>query len=267
MPTARVGDLDIVYERAGSGPPVLVIGGTGGDLRQRPGLLDTPLIRAFEVVVYDQRGMGRTTVPDGPYSMAGYADDAAGLIAEVGWDRCAVVGISFGGMVAQELALRHPGLVERLVLACTSSGGAGGSSYPLHELAARPEDERDRRQLALSDTRVGEEWQATHPDDTEALLELVRARRQVGAGEPGREKGAALQFEARATHDTWDRLGSITAPTLVCAGRYDAIAPVENNEALVERIPDARLEVFEGGHLFLMQDRRAWSAIAGFLAP
>lgn len=266
MPTVRVGDLDVAYERIGHGPPVLVIGGTGGDLRQRPGLLDTPLARSFEVLVHDQRGMGRTTVPDGPYTMAQYADDAAGLLAAVGWGRCAVVGISFGGMVAQELAIRHPELVERLVLACTSSGGAGGSSYPLHELASLPDDERDRQQLALSDTRVGLAWQATHPAEAEPLLASVRARREVGGGEAGREKGAGLQLEARAAHDTWDRLGAIAAPTLVCAGRFDGIAPLANSEALVAQIPDARLEVFEGGHLFLLQDRRAWRAIADFLA-
>jgi 3-oxoadipate enol-lactonase len=265
VPSARVGDLEIHHERRGAGPPVLAVGGTGGDLRQRPNLLDSPLTERFEVLAYDQRGLGRTTVVPGPYTMAQYAADAAGLLEAVGWARCSVVGVSFGGMVAQELAIGWPHLVDRLVLACTSSGGAGGSSYPLHELGGLPAEERARRSVALSDVRYDEAWQADHPEEAAGLVALAVERAAAGAGEPGREEGARLQLEARRHHDTWDRLGSISAPTLVCAGRHDGIAPVANSEALVERIPDARLEVFEGGHLFLIQDRAAWPAIAAFL--
>jgi 3-oxoadipate enol-lactonase len=78
--------------------------------------------------------------------------------------------------------------------------------------------------------------------------------------------GSQRQLEARKGHDTWDRLGAITAPTLVAAGRYDGIAPVANSEALVSRIPKAALQIFEGGHLFLLQDRSSWPAIIGFLS-
>jgi 3-oxoadipate enol-lactonase len=268
MPGATVGDIEIHYERAGSGPPVLAIGGTGGDLRQRPNLLHSPLATSFEVLAYDQRGLGRTSVPPGPYTMADYADDAAGLLAALRWPRCAVVGVSFGGMVAQELAIRHPEVVDRLVLACTSSGGAGGASYPLHELVAlavEDPDAADRRQLALSDVRTDRDWQEAHPERAARLLADVAARREAGSGDPERVRGAALQLEARRHHDTWERLDRVACPVLVCAGRYDGIAPVANSEALVSRLPDASLHVFEGGHLFLLQDRAAWPAIVGFL--
>ncbi|MGH6958141.1 MAG: alpha/beta fold hydrolase, partial [Caulobacteraceae bacterium] len=134
MPMADLGRIELYYERAGAGPPLLFVSGTGADLRNKPNVFDGPLARAFDVLAYDQRGLGRSAKPDTPYSMADYADDAAALIAHLGWASAKVVGVSFGGMVAQEFVLRHPGKVERLVLACTSQGGEGGASYPFHEI-------------------------------------------------------------------------------------------------------------------------------------
>lgn len=259
MPTARVRDVDLYYETAGDGPPLLFVSGTGGDLRRGPTVLDSLLPRHFTVLAYDQRGLGRSGKPDEPYSMAGYAEDAAGLLDHVGWADCHVVGVSFGGMVAQELAIRHPGRVRRLVLACTSSGGPGGASYPLHELAGLPVRERARRHLAVSDTRVDP---ATAPD---ALVDQVVERLTFAADEPGHDVGARRQLEARARHDTYDRLHRITAPTLVCGGRFDGIAAPANQESLAAAIPGAALRWFDGGHLFLLQDRAAYPAIVEFL--
>jgi 3-oxoadipate enol-lactonase len=201
--------------------------------------------------------------------MADYALDAAALLEFVGGEWSAgigVVGASFGGMVAQELAIRRPDLVSRLVLCCTSSGGGGGASYPLHELAGLDPDERRRTQLGLSDTRFSAAWQEAHPDEAARILDRMRTTDDTAAAhDETSEVGARRQLEARAGHDTWERLGSITAPTLVAAGRYDGIAPVANSEALAERIPKASLQVFEGGHLFLLQDRSAWPAIVTYL--
>jgi 3-oxoadipate enol-lactonase len=257
---AHVGDLSIWYERRGDGPRVLFISGTGGDLRTKPSVFDGPLGRGFDLLAYDQRGLGQSSKPEHDYSMADYGDDAAGLLDHVGWDACAVVGVSFGGMVAQELAIRHPDRVARLVLCCTSSGGAGQPSYPLHELADLPEAERLATQLAISDTRYGREWQAANPDDAERVFGTMRAR------ETADDDGYRRQLAARSRHDTYDRLPAITAPTLVCAGRHDGIAPVANSEAIAGQIPGADLRVYDGGHLFLLQDRSAWADITGFLA-
>jgi 3-oxoadipate enol-lactonase len=253
---AHVGELSVWYERRGDGPRVLFISGSGGDLRTKPNVFDGPLGRTFDVLAYDQRGLGQTSVPEPPYTMAQYADDAAGLLDHVGWGRCAVVGVSFGGMVAQELAIRHPDRVERLVLCCTSSGGAGAPSYPLHTLVDRPEDERVAIQLGISDTRYGADWQAANPGPAEKILATMRS------GQPAPD---GYQLEARAHHDTFDRLPAITAPTLVCAGRFDGIAPVSNSEAISSQIPDAELRIYDGGHLFLLQDRAAWGDIVRWL--
>lgn len=258
--------IHLHHDRAGTGPSLLFIGGTGGDLRSKPNVLDGPLVDRFEVLAYDQRGQGRSDKPDEAYSMSQYADDAADLLSAVGWSRAHVMGVSFGGMVAQELAIRHPELVDRLVLACTSSGGAGGASYPLHELEALPGDERFAANLALSDRRRDVGWQADNPEQVVQLRAFADAQATIGAEEAAMAIGRRRQLEARSHHDTTDRLSEIASATLVCAGRHDGIAPVANSELLVERIPDARLEVFEGGHLFLLQDRAAWPAIVDFLS-
>lgn len=263
MPFAKLGDLDFYYERAGAGAPLLFISGTGGDLRVKPNVMDGPLPRHFDLLAYDQRGLGRSAKPDRPYSMADYADDAAQLIDSVGWNDACVVGVSFGGMVAQEFALRHPHKVKRVVLCCTSPGGAGGASYPFHDIAHMSRDERARHMIPISDRRHDAAWAKDHPDQYAQLVAIAAG--DPYAGEPGHATGAQRQLEARAAHDTWDRLHQIACPVLIAAGRYDGIAPPDRQEGMAKRIPNARLRFFEGGHLFLLQDRAAFPAVIEFL--
>ncbi len=265
MPFITVRDLKMYYEIRGKGPRLLVISGTGGDLRRSPSIFEMPIVHHFEILAYDQRGLGQTSRPDIPYTMVDYADDANALLNAVGWDRCLVMGISFGGMVAQEFALRYPHRVERLVLACTSSGGAGGASYALHELADLAADDYGRRVLCLSDTRLDPAWQEANPVQFQVLFEQTLARLGVGADEPGRQIGARRQLEARARHDTYHRLPNLRIPVYICGGRYDGIARPTNLEAMQKQIPGARLELFEGGHLFYIQDPRAFERIVAFL--
>jgi len=263
MPSAILNGLNVYYERAGEGPPLLFISGTGGDLRVQPNVFASPLARAFDLVAYDQRGLGRTDKPDVPYSMADYADDAAALLDHVGWDEALVLGVSFGGMVAQELVLRHPARVRRLVLACTSPGGEGGASYPFHEIEDLKGEARARHLIPISDTRRDAAWAAAHPEEYAKLVDLTAA--DPFAGEPGRAEGAHRQLEARARHDTWDRLPEIACPVLVAGGRYDGIALPETLEKMAGRIPGAELRFFDGGHLFMLQDRAAYPAMIAFL--
>lgn len=265
MPFVTVRDIRIYYEIRGSGPRLLYIGGTGGDLRHLPTIFDSPLANHFEILAYDQRGLGQTDRPDIPYTMADYAMDAEGLLTAMGWDRCSVMGVSFGGMVAQEFAIRSPARVERLVLACTSSGGAGGASFPLHELGDLPPRERALGTVLLSDTRRDAAWQAAHPQKLEGLVDQVEATLMVGADEPGRKAGARRQIEARAGHDTHDRLPTLRMPVFICGGRYDGIALAANLETIHRQLPQSSLELFEGGHLFLLQDPKAFESIIAFL--
>lgn len=255
--------LNLWVERKGEGEPLLFISGSGSDLRNRPGPLDGPLARQFEMVAYDQRGLGQSDKPDGPYSMADYADDAASLLDALDWATANVVGVSFGGMVAQELAIRHPDRIRKLVLCCTSPGGEGGASYPLHTLIGMDPADQARQMIPISDNRHDAAWQAAHPEAYQMMFDL--RTNDPWADEPRRAMGAELQLLARKDLDTWDRLPSITAPTLICGGKYDGIALPETQVRLAERIPNAQLRLFEGGHMFLIQDRAAFPAISEFL--
>ena len=105
MPFVRCRDIEVYFERHGAGSPVLWISGSNGDLRYNAMRGRGPLERAFDAIMYDQRGLGQTTIAPAPYSMQGYADDAAALLDTLGVTRCHIVGVSFGGMVAQEFVL------------------------------------------------------------------------------------------------------------------------------------------------------------------
>jgi 3-oxoadipate enol-lactonase len=265
VPVGRVGELDIYYERRGDGPPLLLIGGSGQQLAGQNGRGSAALAPWFDVVEYDQRGLGQTVSPNRDYTMAEYAADAVGLMDLLGWVRPHVVGVSFGGMVAQELAVTHPDRIGRLVLACTSPGGAGGSSWDLRELDGLPADERLRASATHLDLRCDF---STDPPTYAPGVELVfsmHAGAFAAAPDPAKAVGLRRQLDARAHHDVWDRLHRVTAPTLAIGGRYDGQAPMANMEAIASRVADCRLVMCEGGHLFMLQDPSAWPTILAFL--
>lgn len=195
--------------------------------------------------------------------MADFARDAAAVLDHVGWETANVFGISFGGMVAQELAVTWPERIDRLVLCCTSPGGAGGSSYPLEELATATPDEQLRTWLTHLDVRFDDAWLAQHAADR-AIVDVARTRLSAPKTEE-QQRGERLQILARQGHDVWDRLDRITALTFVGCGAYDGLAPRANSEAIATRIPNAELHCYEGGHLFVFQDPRALPDITGFL--
>lgn len=252
------------YETRGEGPRVLFFNGSGASIESSAPVINA-LAKTMQILVHDQRGLGASSVPDGPYSMAQYAADGKALLAHVGWETCTVIGISFGGMVAQEFAVTWPGAVEKLVLLCTSAGGGAGSSYPLHELAALPTDQALARRMELTDSRLTDAgWVAARPVES-AIVQGMRDGTVTTKTETQR-RGEMLQLQARMGHDVASRLGTITCPTFVLAGRFDGIAPVSNSEQIVARIPGAVMSVYEGGHLFTAQDRRAMADIRAFVA-
>jgi pimeloyl-ACP methyl ester carboxylesterase len=259
MPVDHVNGAELYWEQWGSGPRLLFFNGSGTTLQTVRPLLDV-VAGTFDLLAWDYRGLGRSVPLTGPYAVADLAADAVGLLELAGWDVCRVLGMSFGGMVAQEFAITNPERVERLALACTSAGGGGGSSYPLQKLQELPGEERAAAQLKLADSRWDDDWLETHPADR-ALADSLTA-----AGQNQRDPAAYdAQIEARAGHDVWDRLDAITCPALVGYGNYDGIAPVQNSTAIASRIRGAELRGYEGGHLFLIQDPAALPEFEAFL--
>jgi 3-oxoadipate enol-lactonase len=260
MPTAELDVVTLFYELAGKGPPLLSISGSGGDLRNPPGPFAWPGADGFSLLAFDHRDLGRSVsrFREQP-TMGDFARDALALVDHVGWERFSVFGLSFGGMVAQELALAAGDRVERLVLAATSAGGRCGASYPLHELYGLTPQERGERLVRLLDTRAESDAALA-----QAIAGYLTVDRSFATGEAA-PAGLLRQLEARRHHDTCERLGALRVPTLVVAGSFDGIAPAGNSSALAQAIPGARMDVFEGGHGFLLQDPKAWPAIAEFL--
>ncbi|MGH9079775.1 MAG: alpha/beta fold hydrolase [Acidimicrobiales bacterium] len=262
MPFVTSRGFDTYYERSGRGPRLLFLTGSGMTV-ERSGPLVKPFTASFDAVAPDYRGMGRSGRPPGPYGMADCAADALAVMDGLGWDAARVIGISFGGMVAQELAVTAPGRVERLALLCTSPGGAGGSSYPLHELDRLAPAERSRDLRALIDVRFDDEWLSGHPGDRQ-LLEVLAGR--TSGLDRQQQRAASEQLAVRSQHDVWHRLPRIACPTFIACGRYDGIAPPANSAAISTRVEGSRLFEYEGGHVFFVQDARAVPAVVAFLA-
>ena len=266
MPKVLCHNISIYYELKGEGELVLFISGTGGDLRARPNTMDGPLPKSFQVLAYDQRGLGQSDKPECDYTMADYADDAAALMDALAWQRAHVIGVSFGGMVALHLALRHPERVNKLVLCCTSPGGSM-PSYPFHELPAdiSPE-ERMRKLMGINDSRRDSTWQAENPDQVQQMIQYTIDHAIADHQTPEFQAGARRQLLARADHNVESALGKITQETLICAGKYDGIAAADNQHTMAAAITNSQLRWYEGGHLFIIQDKNAWSDIIQFLA-
>jgi pimeloyl-ACP methyl ester carboxylesterase len=242
--TALADGTRIEYEVQGAGEPVLLVHGLGYARWGWEPIADR-LSTDFLVVSFDNRGIGESDVPPGPYTVAQLAADAVAVLDAAGLERVGLVGASLGGMVAQQVAIAYPERVEKLVLLCTTPGGA--DAYPMPERTVRlfaeaaslPPEEALRRFVENSLLVRGE------------LVDVLYERRLANPPHP---QGWQAQAAAGMGWDAAGRLGRISAPTLILHGTADNVIDYRNSELLAEAIPGARLRLFDGaGHLFFWE--------------
>lgn len=263
MPTAKVDDINMYYEVHGEGEPLLLIMGLGSDLTSW--IFQTlEFSKKYRVIVFDNRGVGRSDAPDTPYSTELMADDTAGLLDTLGIKRAHILGLSMGGFIAQELALKYPQRVKSLILATTA---ARPYSWATHILGTtlRLNQEGVNRETLIT-LRLS--WLFTNKffDNPELVRTVIDT--MLANPYPQPVHAYARQFAAATEHDTRDRIGKITVPTLVLIGEEDILLPVKMSEELAAGIPNAEMVVLEGGgHGFLVEIAGKFNqAVLEFLA-
>jgi len=262
MATASDGRTRLHWECTGVGDPVLLITGLG--LSGGAWWRTVPVLsRRLRVVTFDSRGVGHSSAFSHAYTTEALADDAVSVLDDLRLDRVHVYGFSLGGMVAQQLALRHPARVRSLVLGATTAGGprairADAEVVTFFRRRLRMRGEEAAR--ASIPFNYGPRCRAEHFDRIEEDIAQRLAH-------PFAERAYRAQMFAAGVHNCYGRLPSIAAPTLVVHGHHDRIIPVANARLIAERIPGARLEILaESGHLFATEEPEVDDAIAAFLA-
>jgi 3-oxoadipate enol-lactonase len=249
---ARSGDVRIAWEElgSGSGDPVLFVHGLGYE-RHGWGPAPGRLAERYRVLVFDNRGVGESDVPPAPYTVAGMAADALAVLDSAGIERAHVIAASLGGMIAQELVLAAPARVDRLVLCCTTPGGA--SAYPMPEktqlaFAAFAADPSERGLRRLVENALAEPTVRNRPELVDEILAYRLAHRP-------RIEGWQAQAFAGFGFDADGRLAEIRTPTLVLHGTADNVVDVRNARLLADAIPGARLELIpDTGHIFMWEE-------------
>jgi pimeloyl-ACP methyl ester carboxylesterase len=258
MPKIRVGDISMYYVEAGAGEPVVLIMGLGAD-HLAWGFQFPVLAERYRVIAFDNRGAGQTDVPDHPYTTRMMADDTAGLMSALGIERAHVLGVSMGGMIAQELALEHPDRVRSLQLHCTL--GRPDRYLRAQLVAGRVQRRRLTHEEAM---RTGYLWlfaPATYnerPEFVDMILQNALANPY-----PMSLTGFERQCDAIEAHDALDRVGALRCPTLISVADGDILVPPRFSRALAERIPGATLRVIEGaGHGYFWERADVFNAMA-----
>ncbi len=249
MPNIKANGINIYYETHGHGDPLVLIMGLRRNAEwwycQIPALSEQ-----FQVLVFDNRGAGRSDQPDMDYSISLFADDTAALMKGLGLSSAHVLGISMGGYIAQELAINYSEMVRGLILGCTGPGGSQAVVMSPERLAKftankglSPEDIlRKDMDIYFSEGFIRES-----PEKIEEFVEISRRYYQP-------PESFLRQFAACQKHDTFERLHRITQPTLIMTGDDDPLVPPGNSRLLKEMIPQSRVEFFPAGrHCFFME--------------
>jgi pimeloyl-ACP methyl ester carboxylesterase len=248
----------IWWEEEGEGEPLLMIMGLSFSLAMWQDLR-TIMARHFRAIVFDNRGVGKSDVPLRPWSMRTMARDAVAVLDAAGVQAAHVLGVSMGGMIAQELTLLHPARVRKLILACTQCGGPGNvrPDFEVYRTFARPFSSHEQRARAFVPLLYSPETPPERIEQDRATL--------LASHTPLR--GSICQIAAILSWKCHDRLPQIGSPTLVIHGDRDRLVPVENGRLIAGRIPGAKLVELPGaGHIFPTdQPERTVDELLGFL--
>ena len=262
MSRARNRTVSLHYESTGAGAAVLLVMGLG--MNATGWWRTVPVLAAagLRVLTFDNRGVGRSARPLGPYTTAVMADDAVAVLDAVGVQRAHVYGISLGGMIAQEIALRHPDRIARLVLGATTPGGDGAipaDGQTLEFFQRRGQMPAEEAVWASVPYNYSARTRAEHGN---RIVQDIRQRLRF----PIEPDPYAAQLAAALGHDAHDRLARIAAATLVVHGQEDVMVPPANGRLLANLIPDARLlELGGAAHFYPTDEPDADREIAAFL--
>ncbi|HWM54320.1 MAG TPA: alpha/beta hydrolase [Solirubrobacterales bacterium] len=247
MPAVDIGGTELYYERSGEGEPLLLIQGMSATHMAwgRP-FLDE-LERSFECTVFDNRGMGLSGRAELPFTTADMAADTAALLDALDVETAHVVGISMGGMIAQELALAHPERIRTLTIGASYCGGPQGSLMAPEDLqllgTAYASGEPEQVMRAMWEINLSPGFR----EDDSRFAAFV----EMGSALPAPQPVVLQQMRACAEHDTHERLSQISLPTMVIHGDVDRLLDYDNGREIAALIPSARLETLEGiGHMF-----------------
>jgi 3-oxoadipate enol-lactonase len=248
VPKAKIDHVEIAYDIHGSGEPLVLIGGYTM-VKESWQLQTNELSKHFRVICFDNRGVGETTIPSEPFTIADMASDTVGLMDALGIHRAHIFGVSMGGLIAQLLALDYPDRVSRLALGCTTHGGrhAVQPEAEVMKLLARASDPSLSAEEAIRMRMPVIFSQGFIREEPQRLEEFVRLAMQYWPT----PQGAAGQFRALSVFNVKRRLGEIRCPVLVITGSEDRMMPSENSRLLAEGIAGAELYMVQGaGHSF-----------------
>ena len=243
MPKAKINGITIDYRFEGQGEPLVMIIGLGSD--QSNWRLQTALFKKYyRTITFDNRGAGKSDKPTGPYTINMMADDTIGLMDYLGITKAHILGVSMGGMIAQELAINHPERVDKLVLGCTFARRNGVSGFSSEVTRALETYDRSSHDVASLRNLVNVIIDLSFNKRSYRVLALPLMKVAIRSSALD---GFVDQLEAVLAHDAADRLGKIKAPTLVITGTEDRVIKPVSSEVIANLLPWARLVKVEGG--------------------
>jgi 3-oxoadipate enol-lactonase len=248
VPLVSTAEVDLYVEEAGSGPPLLLIMGLGASLETWVAQRDV-FAEHYRVIMFDNRGAGRSGGPPAPWTVPAMAEDARAVLDALAIERAHVLGVSMGGMIAQELAITHPERVDRLVVALSfARPDPLRRTFLLHRSWARSHGAEP-----VSESIAHLPWLLS-PATMKDGARLAEILDQVGTMPFMSPEAYARQIDAILEYRTLERLGQVQAPTLVVAAPEDVLTPVALSEEIAAAIPDACLAVLpRGGHGVLIE--------------